>query len=445
MPHVTFIFPCIGRFPHTLYVRSWQMQPLSIGILSALTPPHWERSFFDDRMEIIDFDRPTDLAAISIETYTAARGYQIAAEYRKRGVRVVMGGYHATFCPDEVLGHADAVCVGEAEDSWGRMLQDHEQNRLSGLYEGSPEPNLENAGVDRSIFEGKRYLDIALVETSRGCSFQCKFCSISSFHRARYRKRPVDRVIEEMKGTGSQTFFFVDDNIACDPKSAKTFFSALQELRFQWIGQAGIHIADDPELLELLVKSGCLGLLIGFESLDADNLRHMGKGMNRVEWFRRALGDLRDWGILVYGTFLFGNPFDTPELIDRTVRFAVEQKMFLAAFNHLIPFPGTPFYQECQKRKRLHSDPWWLNEDFRFGQVPFEPESMPALELAMRCHEARRHFYGVSSLSKRGWDFKANAAGLRRAKLFLALNLLLRREISQKRGIPLGVRYEKER
>jgi len=134
MPHVTFIYPCVGRFPDTRYVRSWQMQPLSIAVLSALTPAHWQRRFFDDRLEPIDYDAPTDLVAISIETFTARRGRQIAAEYRRRGVPVVMGGYHATFCSEEVLGYADAVCVGEAEGVWDRMLRDAESHTLAGVY-----------------------------------------------------------------------------------------------------------------------------------------------------------------------------------------------------------------------------------------------------------------------------------------------------------------------
>lgn len=440
MPHATFILPCIGRFPRTRYVRSWQMQPLTIAVLSALTPLNWQRTFFDDRLEPIDFDQPTDLAAISIETYTAKRGYQIAAEYRKRGVKVVMGGYHATFCPEEVLLYADAVCVGEAENIWGEMLEDCEKNRLSGQYRADSHPDLDKVRVDRSIFDGKPYLDIVLVETSRGCSFKCKFCSISSFHGARHRKRPADSVVEEIQEQQEKIFFFVDDNIVCDPKRAKDLFKRIKGLGVQWIGQAGITIADDPELVDLIVDSGCLGLLIGFESLSSENLERMGKRLNRTDGFQRALGMLRKRGIIVYGTFLFGYPFDTPDLISRTVRFAVAQKMFLAAFNHLIPFPGTPLYDECENKKSLNFVKWWLNDDFRFGQVPYQPQSMSSEELELLCHEARKEFYSIPSIFKRGLDFSANIANAERAKLFLSLNLLLRKEVSQKRGLPLGLR-----
>lgn len=124
MPRVTFIYPCMGRFPGTKYIRTWQMQPLAIAVLAGLTPPEWERVFYDDRLETINYEQPTDLVAISVETYTARRGYQIADEYRKRGVPVVMGGYHVTLCPEEALQHANAVCIGDAEGVWCDILHD---------------------------------------------------------------------------------------------------------------------------------------------------------------------------------------------------------------------------------------------------------------------------------------------------------------------------------
>jgi len=438
MPHVTFVFPCIGRFPDTRYIKSWQMQPLSIAVLAALTPQHWRRTFFDDRLEPIPYGQATDLVAISIETYTAKRGYQIAEEYRRRGVPVVMGGYHATFCQDEVLEYADAVCIGEAEGIWGKILEDCERKRLNGKYRAAA-GDLCSMRVDRTIFHGKRYLDIALVETSRGCEFRCKFCSITAFHHATHRRRPFEDILAEIQSQNKKTFFFVDDNIACDPKRAKLFFAALIKMNIQWIGQAGIGVADDPELMELMAESGCLGLLIGFESLNSDNLACMGKHLNQVAKFQTALNQLRRHRILIYGTFVFGFPFDSPELVDQTVKFAREQKLFLAAFNHLVPFPGTPLYEQCSEEGSLQVRQWWLDNEFRFGQVPFVPQPMTAQDLEHVCHKARKKFYSIPSMVQRILDRSANAATVERAKLFLGLNVLLRREVSQKRGLPLGL------
>ena len=219
MARVTFVYPCVGRFPERRYVRSWQMQPLGIAVLAALTPSEWQKDFYDDRLEPIDYDQPTDLVAISIETFTARRGYQIAKEYRRRGVPVVMGGYHATFCPEEVLEHADAVCVGEAEGVWHGILQDAADRRLSGVYSCSSAPDLRGVTPDRNIFRGKNYFKIAMVETGRGCRFQCNFCSITAFHKATYRRRPIDEIVDEIRQISA---FWKVQNEAGEPCRSRT-------------------------------------------------------------------------------------------------------------------------------------------------------------------------------------------------------------------------------
>jgi len=439
MSHVTFIYPCVGRFPDAGYVRSWQMQPLSIAILSALTPATWERSFYDDRLEEIDFDEPTDLVAISIETYTARRGYQIAAEYRKRGVPVVMGGYHATFRPDETLKHADAVCVGGAEGVWARILDDTVAGALSGVYDCPSPKGFGGVTPDRSIFRGKNYFKIGLIETSRGCRLRCKFCSISAFHNATYRRRPVSEVVAEIRTLKEKLVFFVDDNVIGDTTNAKELFRALIPLKIRWISQATVDVARDPELLDLMVRSGCTGLLIGFESLDPADLATIGKSFNTSVDYATALTALRKRGIPVYGTFMFGLFADTPEHFQRTAHFAAQQRMLLAAFNHVVPFPGTPLYDQLQEDGRLPYDRWWLSEDYRFGEPAFLPPHMTPDELALRCLRVRQDFYSLKSILTRTVAFSVNFRSLRLTASFIGLNLLLRREISQKNGIPLGL------
>ncbi len=440
MARVTFIYPSIGRFPDTRYVRSWQMQPLGIAVLAALTPLDWQKDFYDDRLEQIDYDKPTDLVAISIETYTARRGYQIAEEFHRRGVPVVMGGYHATFCTEEVLEHADAVCVGEAEGVWNDILEDKATGQLSRVYSCPPSHDLRGVKPDRNIFRGKNYFKMALVETGRGCRFKCNFCSITAFHKATYRRRPIDEIIGELKQLKEKRVFFVDDNVIGDVENAKELFHALKPLGIQWMSQASVNVARDPALLDLMVESGCLGLLIGFESLNPDNLISMRKSINENVDYEKALRAMRERGILVYGTFMFGFPGDTPQLIRDTVQFAKNQKLFLAAFNHATPFPGTPLYDACDADRRLVYDRWWMSDEFAFGELPFEPECMTSSELEQCCHQARRDFYGLTSILHRSIDLKANCARFQTAAFFFGLNLLLHREVSQKRGIPLGLR-----
>ncbi len=364
MPHLTLIYPCVGRFPHTRYIKSWQMQPLSIAVLASLTPADWNKSFFDDRFEDIDFDHPTDLVAISVETFTARRGYQIAAEFRARGVPVVMGGYHATFRPEEVLENADAVCVGEAEGIWSKILDDTEQGKLKGVYNGHSS-DMNGTSPDRSIFKDKKYLDVALIETGRGCRFNCTFCSITSFHKGDYCSRSVDEIVTEVKGIRERLIFIVDDNIISDPIVSEELFRGLKPLGIKWVGQATANIYRNTHLMDLMAESGCIGLLVGFESLDSDNLDLVEKDVNQIDHYSMAVRALRDRGIIVYGTFMFGFPNDSDALFERTVRFAKDTRLFLAAFNHMIPFPGTPFYDDLAKRGHLTHDRWWLSEDYR--------------------------------------------------------------------------------
>ena len=439
MRRLTLVYPAIGRKPGKPFVRSWQLQPLAIARLAALTPPDWSVRFFDDRMERVDYDAPTDLVAISIETYSSKRGFQIAAHFRKRGIPVVLGGYHATLCPDECREHADAVCIGEAEPAWDAILADAARGTLQPFYRGERSRPLVGLIPNRTVFKGKNYLPVALVETSRGCPFRCNFCSIGAAFQGSYRRRPAQEIVEELRGVRDAKYvFFVDDNIVGDPAGARELFEAIAPLGIRWMSQGSLHALKDESLVRAMARSGCMGLLIGFESLDRANLAAMGKRINHVDDYRNALDRLRRAGVFVYGTFIFGYPHDTPESFDATVRFAKREKIFLSAFNHLVPFPGTPLYGELQAQGRLLYDKWWLHDDYRFGQVPFRPESLDAATIEANCNRVRRSFYSWGSIFRRGLDFKGNCPTPNRVWAFWMLNWMLRRELSQKFGIPLG-------
>jgi radical SAM superfamily enzyme YgiQ (UPF0313 family) len=439
MPRVIFIFPCIGRKPGQPYVRSWQMQPLAIAQLAALTPPEWERVFYDDRMELVPAGEPADLCAISIETYTARRGYQIAAEFRKRGVPVVFGGYHATACPDEALLHGDAVCVGEAEGVWPRILEDAGAGRMHGIYQTPRSETFPRVPPDRSIFAGKNYMPLQLLETGRGCPHHCEFCAITSFHGGRYRRRNVDDIVEELRGMSGRTVFFVDDNITADRAGLRELCEKIIPLNVTWISQASIDVAHDEELPRLLARSGCAGLLIGFESLDPARLKAMHKHTNKAGDYAAALERLRRAGIAIYGTFVFGYPGDSTATFDAAVAFARRNRMFLAAFNHLVPFPGTELHATAVSDGRLRPGAWWLATDFRFGQTPLITSPLDAGELVAECARARRKFYSWGGIAERFANFRANSRSVRRAFMFWGLNAMLRREAGEKSGIPLGL------
>ena len=433
---LTFVHPAIGHRAGESYIRTWQMESLPVANLAGLTPSDVEMTFFDDRMEAIDYDKPTDAVAIPIETYTAGRAYQIASEYRRRGVPVVMGGFHATLVPDEVARYADAVVTGEAEGVWDHVLDDLRHGTLQRRYQGGQHP-LSAIRVDRSVFRGKRYLPIGLVETGRGCGFRCEFCAIQTFFSNTYRGRPIADVIEELKSLKDEKkfFFFVDDNFAGDLKAGKPLLAELAKLNIRWLTQMSIDAAHDEEFLAELHRAGCRGVLIGFESLDEDNLKIMNKRFNTMRTgFRGALANLRKNRIFVYGTFIFGYEHDTPRSFDEAVDFAVEEGMYIAAFNHLTPFPGTPLYKRLEQEGRLRYENWWLDPEYRYNALPFVPKTLTPDEVTAGCVAARRRFYGWPNIVRRSTRHMHEGFVFRS---FFLVNAMHRTEISQRNGYPL--------
>lgn len=438
---LTIVHPCIGRRRgDRSYVRTWQMEPLPAATVAGLTPKDVEVKFYDDRMETIPFDEPTDLVAMSIETYTAKRAYQIASEYRRRGVPVVMGGFHASLCPEEAARYAEAVVVGEAEGIWQTVIDDARHGRLEKFYRATSRPTLEGLRPDRSIFRGKRYLPIGLVEAGRGCHFKCDFCAVQTVFSSSQSRRPIDQILFEVSAMkkSKKLFFFVDDNITSNLSQAKEFFRALIPLKIRWVGQSSINAAHDEEFLDLLVQSGCQGVLIGFESLNPNNLAAMNKTFNTARGgFAKALANLRKHKIRVYGTFVFGYDGDTTESFEKTVDFAEEHAFYIAAFNHLTPFPGTPLYRRLQDESRLLYDAWWLDDQYSYNRIPFTPRGMSGDELQRGCLSARRRFYSWKSIFRRGFDAVNRANGFMWRNFYL-INHMHRGDVSLRDSYPLG-------
>ena len=431
--HITFIRPSIyGSRAHDA------MQPLAFAILAGLTPPDTTISFYDERLESIPFDKPTDLVAITIETYTARRAYQIATQYRQRGIPVVAGGYHVTFLPDEALHYVDAVVLGDAESVWTQVLEDAAAGNLQQRYTSSDMPSLAGLHYERSIFQNKKYNAVLPIQYSRGCRFACDFCSIHAFYGTSVRNRPVAEVVEEIRASGKHFVLIVDDNIFVNVDAAKELFEAMIPLKVRWGCQISIDIAWDTELLRLMQRSGCIAALVGFESLDTGNLRQMAKGWNLKRGsYQEALQQFYQHGIMVYGSFIFGYDHDTLDCFQTTLDFALASNLFIVNFSGLQPTPGTRLYQRLQDENRLIYNRWWLHPDYRYGDITYQPAQMTPAQLTQGCYDARMQFYSYRSFLKR-LQGSVNRQSFSHLLLYIGANWINRRELIQKLGQQLG-------
>lgn len=413
------------------------LQPLFASTIAANTPKNFEIKLFDDRIEEIPIDETADLVAISIETFNAQRSYEIAAEFRKKGIKVIAGGFHPTIMPDEVGQHTDSIFIGDVENGWHEVINDLQKGVLKKRY-GSNLSNGTPINFDRSIITKKHYGPIELVQWGRGCPFNCDFCSIKAFYGSKQICRPLDELIIELASLKKKTVFFVDDNLYHDKERFRRFLEAIKPLKLKWTCQISINIANDEDLLKLMKESGCFLVLIGIESFNNDNLRLMNKSWNNNDLsIETAIKKIIDHGLMIYGTFIFGYDYDTQKSFEESVNFAIRNKFFIANFNPLYPMPGTSLYDRLQKEERLLFDKWWLAPDFYYGKTMYKPKSMTPAELEHRCYEAKMEFNSWRSIIHRGLS-STITSDLNKIILYIYVNITNRREIIKKQGKKLG-------
>jgi radical SAM superfamily enzyme YgiQ (UPF0313 family) len=403
------LWGCMGiKFPY-----------LALTTLAALTPPGMEVRILDENVEATDFEDLPDLAAISLMTPLAPRGYAIADRFRSRGVPVVLGGVHATMLPEEAKGHADAVAVGEGELIWPALLGDFYSGFLKPFYRADRLVSLRNlAPPRRELLKRGAYLFQNTLQTTRGCPNDCDFCSVTTFYGNTYRFRPVPEVLQEIGTLKGNLLFFVDDNIIGHKSYAQELFQGLIPLKKRWVSQATLSLTRDEKLLSLARASGCLGLFVGFESLSQEILNDLGKPFYKVSHYETAIRILHDQGIGIQGSFIFGHDEDTPEAFSRVVRFCDRNRMDAVLFSLLTPFPGTRIYQQMLRENRILHFDW---EKYDMNHVVFQPRQMAPETLAQGFREAYKRVYGGASLFRRLAKFQ------RGLLLFGPMNLSMRR------------------
>jgi radical SAM superfamily enzyme YgiQ (UPF0313 family) len=441
---VTFIKPTIGRREHSLYVDEGRMEPLTLGVLAGMTPPDVECRLYDDRMEKVPFDEPTDLAAITVETYTARRAYEIAAEYRARGVPVIMGGMHASLLPEEAAEHADSVFLGDAETLLVQVVEDARRGRLQPRYQAPPGiAQLNRTLPRRDLYKGKGYLPMSLMQYSRGCRFACSFCAVSQYFEKDHYIRRIDEVLREIEDQEREFLFFIDDNIASDRPALRELCRALIPMKVRWISQASLDVTKDEETMRLMADSGCVGNVTGFETITHESLRDARKAPNLPGFnkYEREVEALRQYGMQTWAAFTLGYDHDTYDSIMATMEFALQSRFTFAAFNILMPYPNTPLYKKlADEGRHLWGGKWWLHPEYRFNSAAFVPKNMAPDELTEACHRIRKKFNDPLSLLYRFSDVKTNLRSVWRAGAYWKYATLFRKELYKKHGMRFGLK-----
>jgi radical SAM superfamily enzyme YgiQ (UPF0313 family) len=400
---------------------------LGLGLLAAQTPPDIEIIYTDDIVTPFDLDRDVkdvDLVGISVDSKTARRAYDIAARYRQRGVKVVLGGIHPTALPDEARLHADSVVVGEADKLWGKVLADFKAGELQPRYDGGWPEMSGIPWARRDLFRSRKYIPFQVVQTMRGCPYPCEFCSVSTANGTTLRMRPVDDVIGEFKTLGSR-LLFADDNVMIHRKYAEELFTRLADLGKSWVGQCSLAAIQHEPNIALMARSGCKGLFVGLESIDEATLAMTGKKQNRPERYEEIIGRLRAYGIGTWASFVFGFDTDDPDIFDRTVEFAIKARLTMASFAILTPYPGTRLYRRLAEEGRLTDKTWWLHADHDAGSPYFIPKRMTREELRDGWMRAWKNFYSWPSIFSR-WTLPPRAS-LGQSAAYLPLNVMQRR------------------
>jgi radical SAM superfamily enzyme YgiQ (UPF0313 family) len=383
---------------------------LALPILAGLSPTDVEISFTDDLLTPIDLEKDlkeVDLVGITVLSKTALRAYEIADAYRKKGIPVVLGGIHPTALPEEAKKHADSVVLGEAEEIWPHLIEDVRMGNLKPFYRQEGYTDLSKIPIPRrEILPKKGYLPLDVVQVTRGCPFRCEFCTVQNFFGETYRSRPISDVVEEVRRLPHRWIMFNDDNIIGNPSYSKELLKALIPLKKKWFGQASLTGLKKVENVELLAKSGCTGLLIGFESLSKPNLIRSQKYQNDPTEYREIIHSLHRFGIAICGSFIFGFDEDDPSVFEETVSFAIQTKLFSAIFMILTPYPGTAFYHRVKNEGRLVQDQWWLLEKPEDSAPYFLPMKMGTEALREGWKRAWKEFNSFPSIWKRfHWDY----------------------------------------
>jgi len=393
---------------------------LNLAVVAALATPYFkEIKIIEEEFEPLDLNEPADLVGITMMTCQAERGYYLADHYRKRGIRTICGGSHATFMTQECGEHFDAVVVNEVEMVWDEIVADFLADTLKPVYRSDQLIDLKDMPMPRKeLFRNNgKFTASEVIQAGRGCPLGCEFCTVTQMYGKKFRTRPVEHVVEEIKRFKSKRLFFVDDNIFLSRSYAYELCEALVPLKVEWASQGSMElICRDDELLKLAARSGCTGLFVGIETVDQETLNAAHKQFNQVRNYEENIRKIHNAGIMVVGSFIFGFEEDTPESYDKVLDFAVENRLCMVNCGIMTPFPGSVTYDKARRDGKI--------VDFRWGQytgtnLVWRHPNMSKAE-AEACYDRfRRRFYSWPSIAKRFWANRSHPL------IYLSMNLHL--------------------
>jgi radical SAM superfamily enzyme YgiQ (UPF0313 family) len=400
---ITLISPKGPLYRHRggIFKKNLRYAPLTLTTLAAYVPPELNAAveIIDEGIEDVDLNLQADLIGMTVITGSSVRAYELADHFRARGIPVVLGGPHITLIPEDAQPHADAIVVGYAEDTWPQLLRDFAAGQMKPRYDQSPNLSLANRPFPkREMMKKRHYLTTHVFEATRACVHSCDFCVVPTAWGIKPYQKPVEEVVADIKGHWSNRIIFIDLNLIADKEYAAKLFEALIPLKLNWFGLSTTLLGKDKPLLELAARSGCTGLLMGFESITPENLKQSKKGFNSPAEYKDLVALLHRCGITLMACFTFGMDNDTPDVFMKTAKFAIEAGIDLPRYAIVTPFPNTGLYKRLEAEGRILTKNWEL---YDAQHVVFQPKLMSPAELYEGHEKAWKYTYSYSAMAKR--------------------------------------------
>lgn len=381
--------------------KSLHYAPLTLTTLAALVPEDAEAEvvIYDETAGKIPLDIDAELIGITCITGTSPRCYAYADYYRKKGKTVFLGGVHPSLMPEEAAQHADVVFTGFSEQTFPQFIHDYIRGDYQKIYRQNSDFTIEGRPTPRrELLNPKRYITTKTVEAIRGCCHTCTFCAYPAAFGRTVFKRPVREIVAEIEALDTRHVLFPDVNLITDRSYAIELFTALIPLKIMWLGLVTSSIGIDDELVTVFRKSGCKGLLIGFESITQESQQYIHKGVNRVDNYVELMEKLHANGILVQGCFAFGGDEEDGSVFERTVEMIIKAKIDLPRYSILTPFPGTQYYAQLEREGRIFERNWAM---YDVEHCVFVPRQMTVEQLEEGTDWAWRATYSTSNILKR--------------------------------------------